>query len=522
MASLFEDYLAENPALAPFYEAFPRAIDAIPPSPRPWNPDLAAALRGLQEALGVAPNFLGNEPVIVTGQQPGLFTGPLYTIYKAITAIQLAQRLGERHGVRYVPVFWVAGDDHDFEESRTAHVLSRRHESIPLRYAPEADDVDVRDFPMYRVPLTDQAHRLIDELAAQAPGSENAAEIAEFLHATAVCSDSLAEWTARLLAGLFRDTSLTFFLPNLHAAREAAIPVLEREISEPLASTRLLTEAGERLRAMGYAPQIEKRESECGFFVEFGGRRRKVRFEHGHYVIPDEALTCPVDEMLELLHAAPERFSPNVALRCLVQQTLFPASAYVAGPGETAYWAQLKPLFAHFDLPMPIVYPRVRAVLTTAKLDKIRGKLGFSFNDLQAPEETLIEHALRNTGTNPALDVIANKGAAIQSEFSGLVEALLRLKPKDTSYLDMAKSASEQSAALLERLERAVLRSDAAQTEAVRKQVQRLQTALAPDRGFQERHYCAFSFVFEQGWDFVPRLLKLLDSTRFETQEVEL
>ncbi len=518
MPDIFSDYVNGNVSLRAFYAHAPQDIFSMPLSPAPWPEGVAEEVRQFQERLGSPAILEGTEPVIVTGQQPGLLTGPLYTIHKAISAILLARRLSENSGVKCLPVFWIGADDHDFEEVRTARLLTRHHESLTLRYEPGEP---VQGMPMYNIPLSPSLHELVDEAARQAPGSEFGGEVAAFLHESLEASDSLADWFGRIMARLFRGTPLTLFAPYLPAARRAARPVLEKEIREPLLSTRLANETGVRLRQLGYTPQVIKNETECGFFLEMGGLRRKVLYEQGRYHIPEEHISCTMDELLTMLQAAPERFSPNVLLRCPVRRAVLPAVAYVAGPGETGYWGQTKSLFEAAGYPMPVVYPRIRCVLSNAKVNKLRVKFGFDIEELHLPEEVLVERALRTQMRHPALPRIAQHRAAVQNELQGLLSDLAALQLKDHTS-EMAESAKDQINAVMDRLERAVLRSDETQNVVLRKQVRRVLLTLAPERTPQERHYTVFSFLFEHGWDLIPRLLDSVKIDSFDLQEVEL
>lgn len=519
MPDLYSDYIKGKDALMGFFDKPPAWLFGNAPESRPWATGLPKALQEYHAALGLQCNFSGTEAVIATGQQPGLFTGPLYTLYKAITAILLARRITDNTGATCLPLFWIGADDHDFDEVRTAHILTRDGSDLALAYEPEANVVGM---PMHRMPLEASLHRLIDLAAQAAPGSEYTAEINGFLHSTLDESTTLAEWFARLMAGLFRDTPLLLFSPHLSEARQAAATVIARAIREPLACTRLLNEAGRALESLGYTPQIVKGETECAFFLEVEGRRRKVLFEEDTFRLPEVNMPFSQDGLLALLHDSPERFSPNVALRCIIQQTLFPIAAYVGGPGEVAYWAQLKPLFAHFGQPMPVVYPRAQVLLAATKTRKLMQRFGFVPEDLYGPPDTLEERALRQVLRNPGLDTLSRHRTNIEAVFETLIEELDQVSKKDRQAPDMTRALSEHVQSGLDRIERTLLLADKTQAETVRKQLLRLCTALAPQRRPQERHYCAFSFLFEQGWEFVPRLLDNIDIESFNLNEVEL
>lgn len=516
MRSFWTDTIGGAPDLAAFFAAAPRSLLAAPPKGRPWDPHLVDAIRHYNGDLGHAKSFDANCPVIITGQQPALFGGPMYTIYKAITTLKLAALVEEHTGGCCVPMFWVGSEDHDFEEARWADVLTRNHTRRHFRYVPEKD---VEGQPMYRVQLDDSVHGFIDEAEQLAPGGEYSEAVAAFLHETLDASLSLADWSARILAGLFKDTRLTFFTPDLAEARRIAAPVIEREISEPLANTKILNQRALELERMDFPPQVVKGDNECNFFMEFDGRRRKVLYERGRFSVPEEDATYSQQELLDHLHYEPTRFSSNVALRCIVQSHLFPTAAYVAGPGELAYWAQLKPVFERFALPMPVVYPRARAALTSIKLNKLLRKLDLSLSDLEAPRDELEERALRNTSSNPAVRFIEEKRPAFESLLSELESGLAK---QDKTAAGMVEGIRKEVFGQLARLERTVLNSDASKNEATLKQLDRLCVTFMPDRKPQERVYSIFSWLFEHGWDLIPRLIESIDVENFTMNEIEL
>lgn len=515
MRNLLEAYQSHDPGLAAFYAGRPEELFAAPASAVKWRTD---ALDAVNAQYTPFEGFQGDEQVIITGQQAGLFTGPMYTVYKAIGAIQLAQRIEKRTGYPCVPVFWVSTEDHDFDEACTAHFLTKDHEHHIFRYQP-GQAVD--GFPMYRVPLVSSLHSTIDDLAERVPGSEYRESIRAMLHETLDRSGSVAGWNARLMARLFRETPLRIFLPHLPEVRQAAAWILEREIQEPLTSTRLLNEAGRALERLGFPPQIVKAENECNFFLEMGHRRRKITFENGRFRIPQESMSCDPGEMLTLMNAAPERFSPNVALRCLVQQALFPAAAYIAGPGELAYWAQLKSLFEWTGLPMPHVYPRPRAVLTSAKLNKLLRKSSLTVDELALPQEEVLDKALRRTARDPVLDIVQKHRAELTRLSERFLEEMKQV-PAKPDLTDLSEKFVTQTHAGLDRLERRVLQGDTARTETIRKQITRLCTALMPDRKPQERVYSVFSFLFEHGPELIPKLMQTLDIETPGVREIEL
>lgn len=517
MASLADAYIAGNPEAAACLGGPPEAVWSRAPLDRPWAGGVAQAVRAYNAQLGNVRAVAGDEPVIVTGQQPGIFTGPLYTIYKAITCIGLARQLSEVHGRRVVPIFWVGSEDHDFEEARTVFALTKDHAPRELTYAPAAE---VAGRPMHAVPVEPQLHQLADAMARAVPGSEFTPAITAMLHETLDEADSLADWCARLLARLFRETPLVLFAPHLHEARCAAVDVMRQAIEQPRETTRILNDGGLRVEQLGYPAQIVKAPEECAFFLVRNGRRRKVIHDGDDFLLPEENARMTTAELHALLDRDPECFSPNVALRCIVQQALFPTLAYVAGPGEMAYWAQMKDVFAWYRQPMPVVYPRTRARISSIKVNRLRAELGIGGDDLYRAPEELVAHALRAVNKSPALEVIGQYGDFFAAAAAAMAEALDTTARRETA--QAARKLGESLANSLDLLARREALADEAHVAAVRARVARVCATLAPDRKPQERVYTVFSYLFQQGPGLLPRLIDTLDIRDFTMQEVEL
>ena len=515
MRSIPAEYRTGTPEVMAFFAGSPASLMDTPPKRRTWGAELTDAINRYNEGIGATGRCRGDEAVVITGQQPGLFSGPLYSVYKAITAIKVAAALEAKHGVPCVPIYWVGSEDHDLAEAASAHFLTANHSLLSLEYKPTTP---VDGFPMHRVPIEPSLHAFVDRAAEECGGTEFSGEVARFLHETLDASTSLADWSARLLARIFQGTPLVFYAPHIEAGRRAAAPIVRCEVENPLRSTQALNGAGRRLEAAGFPPQVVKGETECNFFLMVGDRRRKVLYENKHFVVPEEATRYSKEQLLALLADAPGRFSPNVALRCVTQQHLFPAAAYVAGPGELAYWAQLKPLFAIFEQPMPIVYPRAHATLTTMKLEKIRRKLGFELDELAGPPNGLLDRALHVAGANPSIETVRSRRENIHTQLAQMTLAL----GKDKTAQAMATALEREVSAGFDRFERSLLYGDNAKVETIRKQIDRLCNSLMPLRKPQERVFNIVSFLFEHGWDLTPRLMESIDTEPYASNMVEL
>lgn len=517
MSDLFEAYCAGGEDLSPFFGSTLAGLWESPPPPCSITTGLLEEINAYQKSIGGTACLEGNEALVVTGQQPAIFTGPLYSVYKAATAVLLARALHKRHGFAARPVFWHGSEDHDFEEACTACFLTKQHEPLEIRYAPECD---VTGLPMYRVPVEPSLHQHIDEAAKAVPGAEHRESTRRMLHETLDAAESLADWSARILAALFVDTELVHFAPHLPAARAAARPVYAAAFNAPERIAQITNEAGATLIQLGYHAQVEKQEEDCPFFLEVEGRRHKVVLRNGRFALPEcKGVEFEQPALQDLLEHHPERFSPNVTLRPIVQQHLLQPTAYVAGPGEVAYWAQLKEVFGHFGLRMPVVYPRARCALTTIKLNKLLRETGLHLDELQDPREILIDRALHNQESNGVRDAFQSqreKLAAAAEDFEKDLAA------HQNAAADMAKQLRMRIESALQGIERAIVHSDEQQKDAIVKRVDRLIAAFAPWRKPQERVYTVCSFLFTHGPGLIERLLNEMDIASFKMNEVEL
>jgi len=297
--------------------------------------------------------------------------------------------------------------------------------------------------------------------------------------------------------------------------RAASAPVIEREISDPLWSSARVNEAGARLNALGYETQLVKGQGDCGFFLEVEGKRCKVVYDQGAFALPALGWRYSAGEMQSRLTTEPERFSPNAALRAVVQQRLFPVAAYVGGPGEIAYWGQFKPLFDDIGASMPIAYPRAQVRLTTSKLNKLLARWALTPDDFAAPIEQIEEKAIATAAAGPALGALERCRSEMEKSISALERTLSSVKAPPLSL-------GERVFAELDKARRALERADSARVETIRQNVARLANTFAPSRKPQERVYTVFSFLFEHGWDLVPRIIREIDIDSFTTTEIEL
>lgn len=462
--------------------AFPRAalVEACAGSLKAHGaPDEALANA---QALGEANVF-----AVVTGQQAGLFGGPLYSLHKALTAIKLARVLNERHGPakRFVPVFWVAGDDHDLAEIDHADFLAPNGGIERLRLDLPADAAGKSACDVGAAPVA----ALQAELEALLP--EAAGEL------LGAYEGSLADGFARLaLRWLGR---LGLVVVASQALRALGKDLYAREIREYAKSAEAIRAAGERMTASGYAPGFEKPANAPNLFLRAAsGLRERL----------DPAARTP-SELPALLEKEPARFSAAAALRPVLQNTVFPVAAAVLGPGELAYWAQLPELHDRYGAVWPMLVPRASFTVLDAQGEKALRKLGAEPQDLFLDESALKTKLFAGGELGTKMDARAKR---ILEELAGLHAEVRAVDGGLEPLFEKAKSRIENE---LQRIREKTAASGAQREQAAAARVAYLSALCRPKGRPQERVLCTAQFLARQP-DLPEALLEQLDPFAFE------
>ncbi|MDX2168226.1 MAG: bacillithiol biosynthesis cysteine-adding enzyme BshC [Deltaproteobacteria bacterium] len=429
--SLFDRYLAG--AAAAFYPGhFLAAEDrrrAVARAARPLAPAVADALVAQNARLAASPArdahleaLRGGAAAVLTGQQVGLFLGPLFTLYKAASAIRLAQALRAETGTPVVPIFWLQTEDHDLPEIAACHVSCT--DGTPRALALPADDARV---PIAHRVLPDQVADLLAAVDAELGRLPHAAQHLTRLATHYRAGRGWADAFAGVLAELFADHGLVIVDPRDARLAAAAAPLHRRALEECEALAALLLERSAALRADGVEPGVHVRAAApLSFFHPDGcdgARYRLAPLAHGFALVGGDGVYTRRD-LLAALDAEPLRFSSSALLRPIVQDALLPTAAYVGGPAEVAYFAQLAPLYAAFELPMPLVVPRLRLRVVDARSARLLERFAVTPADAARPlAEILPGQGAQDAG--PAAQVLP----ALDAALDGLRDELARLGP---------------------------------------------------------------------------------------------
>ncbi|MBI3932685.1 MAG: bacillithiol biosynthesis cysteine-adding enzyme BshC [Acidobacteria bacterium] len=512
---LFRDYLTGQPRVAPFYDGGRWDADALVSAAeralaraRPREA-LAAALVRQQEARGAAKAatraaLLAQDgtAAVVTGQQAVLFGGPLFVLYKALAVVELAETLEKRRGRPVVPVFWVASDDHDFAEVRSVAVLDEAGQIRTLRYSPVREPFGQ---PASRIVLDDSVARLVEELSRSLPGGLHRDELMARLAQCYRPGATLAGAFAAFLSSVLPD--LVVLDPSDPALKALMAPVLVREIREGSPTSRLANEAGERLLAQGYHQQVPVRSGFFNLFVLMEGERRALATQDGQVEVRGVGKRMSIEEAARLAETEPALFSPGVLLRPLAQDHILPTVAYVGGPAEVAYHAQIGPSYAHFGIPRPALVPRPSATIVEPAQARALEAEGLKLVDLQVDPEGIVGRWAREAF--PEVEsAFARAREAVDREMAAVEESLGALDPTLRGAADAARGrALHQIETLHEKSLRALKKREQARADRLR----RTRDALFPGGSFQERGIGFVSYLARHGDALVGLVRERLD-----------
>ena len=513
MRRLAVDYAFDYERVAPFFSGNPAepaswsaAVAAAHTHPRPRR-EIAEIVLAQQTRRGAPPEAIAAtrrlaEPgtvAIVTGQQAGLFGGPAFTLLKAATAIRLAERVGREHGTTAVPVFWIDAEDHDWDEVRACAVLDSQLALAVIEAAPP-DGAGERAIGSLRWP--DDITRATDALFEALPVTEFTPWLQEVVRAAYAPGHGIAESFGRVLETLLGSQGLVVYDASDPAAKPLVRELFARELEHPGRTALLAARAGADLVARGYHMQVSPHARSAALF-ELDGGRVPISHDDACFIVGDTAL--PEADMVARARARPETFSPNVLLRPLVQDTLLPTVAYVAGPNELAYLAQLRGVYEAFGVPMPLMQPRATATLIDAAGVRFLSKYGVPLEALQARDERALNELLKTLLPPSVERTIRETGDDLASRMENVIDAIAAIDP---TLEGRARSSLGRMQHELETLHAKVLQAAKRRDDTLRRQFLHAQAQAFPGGQPQERVVGGISFVARFGPAVVTRLLE--------------
>lgn len=339
--------------------------------------------------------------VVIGGQQAGLFVSPMYTIHKIISIIVMAKEQSKRLGKHIVPVFWIAGEDHDFDEVNHANIYDNESVIHRVKYYPKQE---VTDSVSHVQMETEAFHAALNKLISLLDETEHTKPLFAML---SQLPDNWTEHFHKIVHELFKAYGVLFIDSHYSQLRQLERELLTWQFEHHLEIDRAFREGQDKLAETIGERQIVT-DTNVHLFMQYDGIRQLLKYEAGKYVLPKSEVSFTKEEILQMIDTSPEIFSNNVVTRPLMQELVFNTLAFIGGPSEIKYWGELTQVFELADINMPVVVPRMRITYITPELLKIMTRYDitieglfeegieyFEQNFLKSKENYLVEQEIK-------------------------------------------------------------------------------------------------------------------------------
>ena len=529
---LFLDYLTDPIALRQYYPSavlyhheLAQRVPEVLAAYRVDRDRVCDALEAMNRRWGAGQATLDNiqllrEPdciAVVSGQQAGLFTGPLYTIYKALSAVKLAGCLQQRN-TKAVPVFWIASEDHDFAEVAKAELIGR---DCQLKNVEVTGVLHREGQPVGQVVVDDSIAAVVDQLFELLPNSEFAADMKALVKDAWQPGRGYAESFAMMMTSLLGRYGLIFLDPLDPELKKLAAPLYSEAAQRAPEIAAAIEKRSSELESAGYHAQVLASANSFPLFLhdEQGARHAVVRVENGKYKTKDVEQEYTAEELATLARETPDRFSPNVTLRAVVQDYLLPTIAYYGGAAEIAYFAQTAEVYRVLERPATPILPRSSLTMIERHTGRTLERYELSLKDFFEGLEPVIKRVVEeHLGANTA-KLFVNTEENVNHELDRLRQDLESIDPTLASALETGrKKINYQLEGLRARFVRAQMERD----EAVHRQLQRAFDQLYPNKDLQERHINITSLLARHGTYVIEWIFNAINLGSSEHQIVKL
>jgi bacillithiol synthase len=520
-SALFLSYLDLSPAALRFYQHAPTIRDlekTVVDLQKLEFPraEMVSILRRQNVSFGCKQQTLDqiNElehsdcVAIVTGQQVGLFTGPLYTIYKALTAIRLAEELRKR-GMRAVPVFWMETEDHDLAEVTQRCVLdansSLQHidfRNILFDTAPTGSVGSIR-FP-------ETISKAVQEFLGKLPDGPGKAAAALPLESTYRPGATFAQSFAELLSRLLPESGLILFDPHDPEAKRLASPVFQTALRKEDTIRSALIDRNRDIENAEFHTQVSILENSTVLFFCENDERRAIEKRDSLFGIKNTDRTFRLEELLQLAAQRPEQFSPNVLLRPLMQDHLFPTAAYVGGSAEIAYFAQIEVLYRLYGRPMPVIWPRDSFTLVEPEIGAAMDRLGINLQDCFQGKQFLMEKGI--SGPSQASTILEKLGIKLDQVLTEMKPDFQAVEAPLAQALETARRKMQHN---IQHLKLQVARAEGSRHSPISDATDFVLNNCYPNQTLQERELGIQHFLARRGPSLLNEVRSAMDVGSF-------
>ena len=516
-SKLAREYFENFSRVAAFYE-HPPTITAISNVARKLEfPDerireVAAALRAQNEAFGAGSATLENlarlekgAVAIVSGQQVGLFSGPAYSFYKALTAIQVAEEL-TRSGVEAVPVFWMATEDHDVDEVRGVNWFK---DGKLARFELAPPPAELAGRPVGKITLGPQIREAAHE-AAELLVKQGSTLLAQFLGESYRPEETYGSAFGKLFTRMFAKQGLILLDPLDPRLHKVAARVYEKSIADRNVLNEQLLQRGKDLEKAGFDAQVKVTSRSTLLFYLGAGARQAITANGAKYQAGEKS--WDKDQLIQEIRAHPENFSPSALFRAVVQDYLLPTAAYIGGPAEISYFAQSQVVYKQVLGRMPVIVPRPGFTLVDIKAEKLLRTYKLSVEEIwKGPEAVRQRMEARSVPKDLYKEFDYNQ-RQVERSLGRLDKQIMELDPTLRGAIETAR---KKIAYQLEKLRRKSGRAADLKTGLLVEHEEFLQSLLYPHKSLQSRELCLLPFLARWGAAGLGELQKMCGAKNF-------
>jgi len=431
---------------------------------------------------------------VVSGQQAGLFSGPLYTIYKALSAVKLADCLSQR-GTGAVPVFWIATEDHDFTEVASAEFVGC---DCGLTSVSVPSEIHLPGSTVGSVRLDDSIHQVITQMIETLPSSEFMPEVEALLRNSYRPGLGYGDAFASLMTALIGRFGLILLDPRDPELKQLAAPLYRKAAAAAAPMGAALEKRSRELEEAGYHAQVLATADSFPLFLHTEGdvRHALARTPNGKYQVKGDGEELSAEELAALAESEPHRFSPNVTLRAVVQDYLLPTLAYYGGAAEVAYFAQTSEVYRTLGRPVTPIIHRASMTIVESRTGRTLERFGLGLEDLFEGQEAIVSRIVESHLAVETATAFNKTEADLNHDLDALRE---RLKEIDPTLADALETGRRKIIYQLEGLRTRFHRSQMGRDEAARRQIERAFAQLFPNKALQERHINIASLLARRG-----------------------
>ncbi len=529
--NLFLDYLYEFENVRDYFaydlrsrDSYLKIFKSITESKREFYPQLGSIIQKQYEGLETSELTKKNIQslsdkktlAIVTGQQLGILGGPLYTFYKIITAIKLSEHLSERYDdFNFVPVFWLEGDDHDFNEVRTLTTIDDQNKLVTIGYGEEIPEDEAKQ-SVGPLKFDSSVSEFISKISEQLRDTEFKETLLNNLQTFYKEGASFKEAFKNLIHSVFDDSGLVIFDPQDKKIKELLKPVFKKELAEFRQYTDKLVHVSAELEER-YHVQVKVKP--VNLFLSLEDGRYSIEPVENDFRLKRKRKNFTLEQILEIVESEPENFSPNVLLRPVCQDYLLPTAFYIAGPSEISYFAQIKPLYNFFEVVPPVIYPRSSVTILESNIKKTLDKYDLTINDIFMDVDGSKKKVIDAISEISLNDIFNEMNSNIDLAFDHLKEKIFQI---DKTTADASKKYKDKIFNSLDELKRKAEDAQNKRYDVTLRQIDKAATILFPESNLQERVLNFTYFVNKYGPDFLNKLYNEIKIDKFEHQVIEI